>query len=51
VTGADGAFEIRNVPPGDYAIEVWHETLGVEDRNITVTPSGKVEADFTLKGE
>lgn len=51
VTGADGTFELRNVPPGDYAIEVWHETLGVEDRNITVTPSGKVEADFTLKGE
>jgi plastocyanin len=51
VTGADGTFQIPNVPPGDYALEVWHETLGVQDRNITLAPSGKVEADFTLKGE
>jgi hypothetical protein len=51
VTGRDGTFEIRNVPPGNYAIEAWHETLGAQEQNITITPSGKVEADFTFKGE
>ena len=51
VTAADGSFQIRNVPPGDYALEVWHEALGTEDRNLTVTPSGKIDADFTLKGK
>jgi plastocyanin len=51
VTGSDGTFEIRNVPPGDYVIEAWHETLGTRERKITVTPSGKVVTNFTFKGE
>jgi plastocyanin len=51
VTGADGSFEIRNIPPGDYFIEAWQETLGTQDAKITVAPSGKIESDFTFKGE
>jgi hypothetical protein len=51
VSGKDGSFEIRNVPPGDYVIEAWQEKLGVQDQKITVTPSGKVETTFSFKGE
>ncbi len=51
VTGSDGTFEIRNVPPGDYVIEVWQETLGIQERKITVSPAGEVETNFTFKGE
>jgi plastocyanin len=51
VTGADGTFEIRNVPPGDYVIEAWHETFGTQEQKVTLGPSGKVQADFTLRGE
>jgi plastocyanin len=51
VTGADGSFEIPNLPPGDYVIEAWQEALGSQDQKITVTPAGKIEADFHFKGE
>ena len=51
VTGSDGTFQIRNVPPGDYTIEVWTETLGIQERKITVSPAGEVETTFTFKGE
>lgn len=51
VTGADGSYEIKNLPPGDYVLEAWHETLGTQDQKITVGPSGKVETNFTFKGE
>ncbi len=51
VTGADGGYEIKNLPPGDYVLEAWHETLGTQEQNITVAPSGQVEANFTFKGE
>lgn len=51
VTGAGGTFEMPNLPPGDYVIEAWHETLGTQQQKITVAPSGKIQADFTFKGE
>jgi plastocyanin len=51
VTGSDGSFEIKNVPPGDYVIEAWQETLGAQEVKITVAPSAKVESNFTFKGE
>ncbi len=51
VTGSDGSFAIPNVPPGDYVVEAWQETLGQQEQKITVTPSGKIETDFHFKGE
>ena len=51
VSGPNGTFEIANVPPGDYIVEAWHETLGTQEQKITVGPSGKVEINFTFKGE
>ena len=51
LTGADGSFEIRNLPPGDYVIEAWHETLGTHEQKITVLPQGTTVASFTFKGE
>ena len=51
VTGADGAFELRNVPPGDYTIEAWQEKLGTSEQKVTVPAAGKADASFTFKGE
>jgi hypothetical protein len=51
VSGSDGTFEIRNIPPGDYVIEVWTETLGTQEQKITVSPAAQVETSFTFKGE
>jgi plastocyanin len=28
VTGLDGAFEIRELPPGEHELTLWHETFG-----------------------
>jgi plastocyanin len=51
VTGSDGSFEIHNLPPGDYVLEAWHETLGTQQQKITILPQGKTTASFTFKGE
>ncbi len=51
VTGSDGSFELKNLPPGEYTIEAWQEELGVAVQRVTVTPSGKTEVAFTFKGE
>lgn len=49
VTGADGAFVLRNVPPGNYTLEVWQEELGRQEQPITLAASGKSEVAFNLK--
>jgi len=51
VTGTDGTFEIKNLPPGEYTVEAWHEQYGTQEMKVTVPPSGKQEAAFTFKGE
>ena len=56
VTGADGSFELKNLPPGEYTVEAWHEQYGTQELKVTVPPSGKQEATFTfqsapIKGE
>jgi hypothetical protein len=51
VTGSEGTFELKNVPPGEYTIEAWQEELGVQEQHVTVAPSGKSEVAFTYKGE
>jgi hypothetical protein len=51
VSSADGAFEIRNIPPGDYVLEAWHEKLGTQQLKVTVPASGQQKIDFKFKGE
>lgn len=51
VSGTDGSYEIRNLPPGDYVIGVWHETLGTQEQKVTIPPSSKASLSFTFKGE
>jgi plastocyanin len=36
VTDPNGMTKIENVPPGKYTLEVWHETLGKQTKDIEV---------------
>lgn len=51
VTGADGSFQFRDVPPGTYTIEAWQEQLGTQQKQVVLGPSGKGEVVFDFKGE
>jgi len=37
VTDAEGAYEIRDLPPGAYTVRVWHEDLGTQEQHATIT--------------
>jgi plastocyanin len=39
VTGADGSFSLKNVPPGTYTLTAWHESYGASEQMITVGAS------------
>lgn len=50
VTGADGAFQLKGVPPGEYVLEVWHEKLGTRDIKVKVDPKAAATADVSFQG-
>ncbi|HYG78729.1 MAG TPA: TonB-dependent receptor [Planctomycetota bacterium] len=48
VTGADGSFEIKGVPAGDYEVEAWHESMPAQTIKVSVKEDA-AEAKFTFK--
>jgi plastocyanin len=50
VTGSDGTFTIKGLPPGDYTLEVWTPTFGTQEQKVTVGAKETKTVDFTLKG-
>jgi plastocyanin len=46
VTGEDGTFTIKGVPPGSYTIEAVHEKYGKKEGTLTLAPSGAASVDF-----
>ena len=50
ITGDDGSFVIPDVPPGDYTLLAWHETLKNQTQPITVKAGEVKEVEFTWPG-
>jgi plastocyanin len=38
VTGPDGSFDLKNVPPGSYTLIAWHELYGTSQQPVIVGP-------------
>ncbi len=49
VTGSDGTFTIKGLPPGDYTIGAWTATFGTQEQKVTVGAKEKKTVDFTFK--
>src|SRR6516164_1115711 len=49
VTGADGKFEIKGLPPGDYTLAFVHEKLGEKDEKVTLAAKENKTVDQTFK--
>jgi len=49
VTDANGATKIENVPPGKYTVEVWHETLGKQTKDVEVKAGQTAKVAFEMK--
>lgn len=48
-TNETGQFRIQGLSPGLHTISVWHETLGVLQKEIQVPVRGTVSVDFEFK--
>lgn len=51
VSGSDGGFEIKGLPPGKYEIEAVHEQYGAMTQSVTVPAKGSAPVEFAYKSE
>lgn len=49
VTDDKGNFTIKDVPAGDYTVEVWQEKLGTQDHKADVKDGQTATVNFSLK--
>lgn len=50
VTGPDGSYELKGLPPGDYTIAAWHEEFGEKTQKVTVGAKESKTAEFGYDG-
>jgi plastocyanin len=48
VTADAGTFQLRDLPPGTYTLEAWHERLGVQSQQVTVGAKETRDVVFTF---
>lgn len=51
VTNEAGEFAIRDLPPGEYTLDAWHEVFGTQSKKVTVAAKGNAPLEFTFKKE
>jgi plastocyanin len=51
VTDKDGVAKLENVPAGKQKIEVWHETLGKQEKDVDVKAGATTKVSFEMKGK
>lgn len=51
VTGPDGKFEIKGLPPGDYTFAFVQEKLGTQEQKVTLAAKDSKTVDATFKAQ
>jgi uncharacterized membrane protein/plastocyanin len=44
-----GEFKIKNLSPGNYTIEAWHEVFGTQSKEISIKPNENLNLSFSFK--
>jgi plastocyanin len=51
VSGPDGKFEIKGLPPGEYTISAVHEAAGEKTQTVTLGPKDDKTLDFSFASQ
>jgi hypothetical protein len=47
-TNESGQYEISDVPPGEYTLQIYQRTTGPKEEKVTVEPGATVTLDIDL---
>ncbi len=51
VTGNEGTFVLKGLPPGQYTLAAWTATFGTQEQKVTIKPGESTTANFTFKAQ
>lgn len=49
ISGKEGHFDLRNLPPGEYTVEAWHEKLGTLKQKLVIASGEAKNIEFVFK--
>jgi hypothetical protein len=49
VTKENGSFRVDDVPPGTYTLSVWHPTMKISSRPVSVSPGSETRIEVELE--
>ncbi len=49
LSGTDGVFALKDVPPGEYTVEAWHERFGVQTQKVILGTKETKTLEFIFK--
>ncbi len=49
VTGPDGKYELKGLPPGDYEVEAWHESFGTSSQKVNLAAKQTHQLPFVFE--
>ncbi len=49
VTGPDGSFDLKNIPPGTYTLVTWQELYGTQQQQVTIAPKESKTLNLTIQ--
>ena len=49
VSGEDGSFSLKGLPPGKYTVTAWHEQFGTQTEDVTIGANESKTVNFVFK--
>jgi plastocyanin len=49
VTGEDGSFDLKGLPPGKYTVTAWQEQYGTQTQDVTIAGNESKSINFVFK--
>jgi hypothetical protein len=50
ISGEDGAYQLNNVPPGDYVVNAWHNSIKIRSQRVRVKENSVIDLNFEFDG-